>query len=86
MPLTIEQARKTQAAEQQRAREIADEQMKKAGFTRTPGFTPQPRAAHPYQPEAERPSAPLEPSPPLDLSKAGEARTKRRVFGVGQGD
>jgi hypothetical protein len=81
----ITDARKAAQHESQSARQIADAQMQKAGFTRSAGFEPSARARNPYQAEADRP-APLEPSAPLDLSKAGEPKTKRRSFGVGEGD
>jgi hypothetical protein len=79
----ITDARKAAQHESQSARQIADAQMQKSGFTRSAGFEPSARARNPYQAEADRP---LEKSAPLDLSKAGEPKTKRRSFGVGEGD
>lgn len=83
----IADARKGIVNEQAAARQIADAQMQKTGFTRTPAFAPQPRPRNPYVPESERVfTPPLAPSGPLDTSVAGEPKTKRRSFGVGQGD
>lgn len=70
--------------QQQQAKQIADAQMQKTGFSRTPGFTPAPRAQHPYQPEAERPQ-PLAPSGPVQFDESKQ-NTTRRSFGVNQGD
>lgn len=80
---TIEKARKGIRHEQEAARLIAEEQMKKTGFSRAAGFDPAPRARNPYRPEAERPSEPYK-SEPLDLSKAGEPKTKKRSFGINE--
>jgi hypothetical protein len=76
----VTDARRGVQDEQSRAREIADEQMRRVGYKRSPGFDPAPRARTPHVAEAER----LPPSPPLDLSKAGDPKTKRRSFGVNQ--
>lgn len=81
----IADARKGILGEQQAAREIADAQMQKAGYARSQAFTPQPRPRNPYQPESERP-LPLAPSGPVDMAVAGEPKTKRRSFGIGEGD
>ena len=85
---TIDKARKAQADEAKRIREIADEQQRKAGYSRVPGFAPAPRARNPYQPEADRPkvSEPLPPSKPLVADDSVKPRTTRRSFGVGEGD
>lgn len=83
MPRNIIDARAIATAEQARAKQIAAEQEQKAGYRRSAGFDPMPRARAPFVPEAMRP-APLAPSAPLDLSKAGAPKTKRTRFGVNE--
>lgn len=79
----ITDARKAVTDAQESARQIAEAQQQKAGFTRSPGFEPAPKARTPYQAEADRPSVPYK-SEPLDLSQAGEPKTKKRSFGINE--
>jgi hypothetical protein len=79
----INDARKAVTDAQAGARQIAKAQeaaAKGAGYARSPGFDPAPRALQKYKPESER----LAPSAPLDLSKAGKPKTTKRSFGVNQ--
>ena len=91
--MNINDARRAQAEEQKRVRQIADAQAQKQGYTRSQGFEPAQRPHNPYVPEAARPPAeaytPKVHSLNSELEAEGIApkpQTQRRSFGLTEGD
>ena len=82
---TLSDARRSVTDQEKATKAIAKGQQEAAsrsGYARSPGFDPEPRAHRTYQPETTR--VPLDPSPPLDLSKAGTPKTKKTSFGINE--